>query len=313
MKYSIILPVYNVKEYLQECLDSIYSNQYDDFELICIDDGSTDGSFQWLIENESKYPRMKYVQLEHIGLSGVRNYGIQECSGDYICWIDSDDCISKNFFSTIDNILFESNCNCIQIGWTRKKDELFHEKLIDKEEIKLISKENFNREILLSKRPCYCWSIITKKQYYYTINYPIGHSFEDLNQNHHLIQNIRGDIALVQIPLYFYRDNISSIVNTINTKKRIDIFMAWEDRCKFAKEYYHYLYNECYNQFIISSYLVCLSYLKEKYVFKKDIRIFFDSFKINKIYSNNLPIYKKIVIVCIYILAYLKYSIKNLM
>lgn len=91
MKFSVIVPVYNVEAYLNECLSSLQKQDWEDYEVICINDGSTDGSRAILSEWESKYPQMKIVDRENGGLSATRNSGLDVATGEYVLFVDSDD------------------------------------------------------------------------------------------------------------------------------------------------------------------------------------------------------------------------------
>lgn len=90
-KVSVIVPVYNVEDYLRECLDSLCYQTLVDIEIICVNDGSTDASEDILKEYEAKEPKIKVISQENRGLSGARNTGMKHASGEYIYFIDSDD------------------------------------------------------------------------------------------------------------------------------------------------------------------------------------------------------------------------------
>ena len=90
-KFSIIVPVYNTEKYLKRCLDSIKSQSFKDYEVIIVNDGSTDNSSDII----SKYP-YKIINQENLGLSRARNNGVKEASGDYLIFLDSDDYIEKD-------------------------------------------------------------------------------------------------------------------------------------------------------------------------------------------------------------------------
>ena len=92
-KFSIIIPVYNVEAYLRDCLDSVLAQTYADWEAICINDGSTDGSLDILQDYSLKEPRMHIFNQSNKGLSAARNAGIRAAKGDYIFLLDSDDWI----------------------------------------------------------------------------------------------------------------------------------------------------------------------------------------------------------------------------
>ncbi len=90
-KVSVIIPVYNVQEYLRECLDSVVRQTLKEIEIICVDDGSTDESLKILREYEGRDLRVKVIQKENGGLSSARNAGMQAAAGEYVYFLDSDD------------------------------------------------------------------------------------------------------------------------------------------------------------------------------------------------------------------------------
>ena len=96
---SIIVPVYNVESYLPMCIDSILSQKFKDFELILIDDGSTDESGKICDKYIKKDPRIKVIHQRNQGLSAARNSGIEIAKGDFITFIDSDDKVTNNFLN----------------------------------------------------------------------------------------------------------------------------------------------------------------------------------------------------------------------
>jgi len=96
MVFSIIVPVYNVEEYLPACMDSILSTTHPDIEVILVNDGSTDGSSQICDDYEKKDTRVKVIHQDNAGLSGARNTGIQQAGGQYILFVDSDDWIDSD-------------------------------------------------------------------------------------------------------------------------------------------------------------------------------------------------------------------------
>lgn len=104
MKFSIIVPVYNVEQYLSKCLDSIKNQTYTNFEVIIVNDGSTDNS-EKIINKYLKDTRFKKYNKSNGGLSDARNYGIQFVSGEYILFIDSDDWIDNRILQKLEEII----------------------------------------------------------------------------------------------------------------------------------------------------------------------------------------------------------------
>ena len=91
MKYSIIIPVYNVEKYLKQSIQSVLDQSYEDFEVILIDDGSTDKSPAICDELAEKDERVKVIHKQNGGVSSARNEGIRQAKGDYILFLDADD------------------------------------------------------------------------------------------------------------------------------------------------------------------------------------------------------------------------------
>lgn len=116
-KVSVIIPVYNVEQYLEECLDSVLSQTYCDYEVIAVNDGSTDNSTYILAEYAEKNERITVISTKNQGLSVARNVGINAATGDYIIFLDSDDkftaetlgfCVKKLEEDRLDAVFFES-------------------------------------------------------------------------------------------------------------------------------------------------------------------------------------------------------------
>ena len=91
MTFSFIIPVYNTAEYLDECVQSILSQSYNDYEIILVDDGSNDGSGQMCDKYSEEFSRIKVIHQKNAGLSVARNTGIKNASGEYFILADSDD------------------------------------------------------------------------------------------------------------------------------------------------------------------------------------------------------------------------------
>ncbi len=92
-KVSVIIPVYNVEKYLARCLDSVLAQTHHDLEIICVNDGATDGSGAILADSAARDVRIKVITQENRGLSGARNTGLDACSGEWVMFVDSDDWI----------------------------------------------------------------------------------------------------------------------------------------------------------------------------------------------------------------------------
>ena len=100
-KVSIIVPVYNVVDYLSDCLESLVKQTLDDIEIICVNDGSTDSSLIVLEKYEKQYDFIKIINQRNKGLASARNAGIAAAKGEYLGFVDSDDWIDTEFYEKL--------------------------------------------------------------------------------------------------------------------------------------------------------------------------------------------------------------------
>lgn len=112
MKFSIVVPVYNVEAYLDNCLASLQAQDFADFEVICVNDGSTDCSHEILSEWESQFPQMKVIDRENGGLSAARNTGLEAATGDYVLFVDSDDWVESTMLKRVTEEVDDTDILC---------------------------------------------------------------------------------------------------------------------------------------------------------------------------------------------------------
>ena len=117
MQYSVIIPVYNAEGTLRRCLDSLVRQQFSDYELLIINDGSTDGSDAICREYASTYSCVRYFVKENGGVSSARNLGLEQAEGEYILFVDSDDYVSENYFSVISDALDNNVVDLLMFGY----------------------------------------------------------------------------------------------------------------------------------------------------------------------------------------------------
>ena len=136
---SIIVPVYNVKDYLKKCVDSILKQSYNNIEVILVDDGSTDGSSIICDELKAMDSRVLVIHKENGGLSDARNCGVKEAKGKYVCFVDSDDFVDKDFVKILYTNIVDKSCD---IAICR------YEKFFDYDKINFSNNENLKTEKL---------------------------------------------------------------------------------------------------------------------------------------------------------------------
>lgn len=220
-KISFIIPVYNVEEYLGQCLDSVLAQSYENFEAICIDDGSTDSSLNILKKYEKKDKRIKIISQKNQGVSVARNAGLDAARGEYISFVDSDDAIDAEFIKTMLTAL-EENPQA-DFAWVdvQKGSEL---KKCDSKKAQAKIYNHIFSHYLKRKKPkvlSSIWNKLYRRELLSNIRFPPNISIgEDLV---FLYQILYVSKSAIHIPaqLYFYRYREGSAVRQKLTDKRV--------------------------------------------------------------------------------------------
>ena len=116
VKVSVIIPVFNVEKYLKECIESISNQSLEDIEIICIDDGSSDDSLNILNEYANKDSRFKILHQDNLGPGAARNYGVNESSSPWICFLDADDWWELTFLEEMAGLIDELGAAWKEMG-----------------------------------------------------------------------------------------------------------------------------------------------------------------------------------------------------
>lgn len=135
-KISVIIPIYNAEKYLAECLKSVVEQTFTDFEIICINDGSSDGSLRILQDFRKKDERIKIIDQKNAGVSAARNAGLKLATCKYIGFVDSDDTLEKNFFETLFVAAQENNADIVFSRELSSSDTLSPEKIYSRSDIR---------------------------------------------------------------------------------------------------------------------------------------------------------------------------------
>lgn len=206
---SIILPVYNVEQYLEECLESIEQQIFTNYELIIVNDGSTDNSEKICRLYVEKHDNAKLISQKNQGLSVARNNGVSVSTGKYITFVDSDDVISNNYLSSLVGAIESSKAD-LSIGRSLK----FWDRIPIKKQIKemvVLSPENALIEMCNGHNfgVSACCKLY-KRELVEKYPYPIGKIYEDLATTYKIIGDSKC-VAFCKDYLYFYRQREQSI------------------------------------------------------------------------------------------------------
>lgn len=216
---SVVIPVYNCEKYLSECIESILSQSFKNFELILINDGSKDNSLKICNFYKKNDSRIKVINQINCGASQTRKNGLDIAIGKYITFIDSDDYVKKDYLETLYVNLIESEadficCNSIEMGLELQANNC----ILDS---KLITDKNRLLDDYFSgKRYAYCiWGKLFKKELFYSIDFPNLKYAEDTCIILSLFIKVK-KIFLLNYSGYYYRCHENGITMTINSLRQ---------------------------------------------------------------------------------------------
>ena len=219
-KVSVIIPVYNVEQYIQRCVDSVIRQSLSDIEIILVDDGSTDKSGEVCDEYASMDNRIFVVHKKNEGLSCARNVGIELAHSDYIMFVDSDDWVEQSFCELPFTCAKKENADIVFFSHNRVNCEENAQQLVKADYAGVLSEQaaiRFNSFV-----GAYAWEGIYRKRLFDNIKFPVGKKYEDLGCTHRLIHKSSKTIY-IQEPLYNYRiGRKGSITSTLDNNTRMD-------------------------------------------------------------------------------------------
>ena len=265
---SVIIPVYNVEKYLEDCLDSVCNQSFEDMEIICVNDGSCDNSLDILNDYAKRDDRIKIISQPNQGLGAARNAGLSHANGNYIYFMDSDDYIeldtleklySNALSNSSDMVLFKFQTvddfkNVYKRGAAFKIDDNFVD--VDYDNFTFTCKDVKNHVMNSAFSACLK---LYKKEFADKINltFPVGLHFEDVPV--HVKAMIEAEkLSFVPESLYNYRSNPDSILNSsVNSFDIFSVIDLVEDYLT-EKSYYE----EFENEFIKFKIAQILQYFK---------------------------------------------------
>lgn len=236
-KISVIIPIYQVEKFLKKCIDTVREQTYQNLEIILVDDGSKDNCPQICDEYAKEDARIRVIHKENGGLSDARNVGIENATGEYLFFVDSDDWIEKETLAHLYAILIENQADIVECQYEKvyqETDKLLNEKT---EEIKVLQSGQALENLALENQVnnvIVCGKLY-KKNLFYEIRFPKGKIHEDEYTTYKLFY-IADKIAVTNLKLYYYRQREGSIIVTDFNPKRLDIIQAYEERLAFYQE-----------------------------------------------------------------------------
>lgn len=246
---SIIVPVYQVKEYVGECVESLLAQTYTNVEILLVDDGSTDGSGELCDEYTRRDHRIRVIHQENQGAAGARNKGLDEAKGEYVAFVDSDDMVSSIYIEELYELIDKYHADIAACAYEKVKAE---EALCKVEtvndgsviEVCMSSEQMLRRWHGKYKK----WETVPWNKLYRRstldggdrnemVRFPVGRKFEDVRTSHLIVKNAKR-IVLTTRKLYLYRTRSGSCTTQIliTAENREQNLRAQRERMAFFKE-----------------------------------------------------------------------------
>lgn len=250
-KISVIVPAYNVENYIAYCIHTICIQNYGNYEVIVVDDGSTDTTGKIIDELAKDKPELvKPYHIKNRGLSGARNFGISKATGKYLAFVDGDDMIEDNFLSSLYENIANNHSDVAVCGFAdarrikRNKSSFINagDSFIENEEVpekeECISGEDYTIRLLTKQEnlDIVVWNKLYRKSLFDDVKFPEGKNFEDNLTTYKVVSKAK-KVSTVCNSLYQHLVRSDSIMHISQTTERLSAkIRAAEDAMKYFKD-----------------------------------------------------------------------------
>ena len=254
IKVSIIVPFYNVENYIEKCLQSLIDQTLDEIEILLVNDGSKDGSEKIAKKFAKNYPdKIIYLEKENGGLSDARNYAIPKARGEYIAFLDSDDYVEMITYEEMYNKAKEENLDYVECNFLWE----YPDKVLESK-----GKVYDNKKEMFIRTRVVAWNKLIKRQIIQEnkIEFPKGYRYEDVEFFYKLLPYIH-TYGIVEKPFIHYvqRENSISNVQNKRTKEIIDVLEHVIDYYKANNLFAEYKESI---EYVYARYILCSSMLR---------------------------------------------------
>ena len=254
IKVSIIVPFYNVENYIEKCLKSLVNQTLEDIEILLVNDGSQDGTKEIAKQFVEKYPnKIIYLEKENGGLSDARNYAIPHAKGEYIAFLDSDDYVEANMYEEMYNKAKEENLDYVECDFLWE----YPDKSLESK-----GKQYSNKKEMFIYTRVVAWNKLIKREIIQNnhLEFPKGYRYEDVEFFYKLLPLIH-NYGIVEKPFIHYvqRENSISNVQNTRTKEIIDVLghvIDYYKRNQLFDEYKEEI------EYAYTRYILCSSMLR---------------------------------------------------
>lgn len=226
-KVSVIMPVYNVEDYLEKSIESVLNQTLKEIEFIIVNDGSKDNSKAIIEKYLKSYKNIIYLEKENGGLSSARNHGMKYATGEYIAFLDSDDYVELQMYEEMYNVAKKENADMVECDFIW---EYTHKKKID------MGKLYFSKKEAIEKARVVAWNKIIKREIIEKakVEFPFGLRYEDVEFFYKILPYLN-KISFIKKCFVHYVQRNSSIANTQDLRTK-EIFKVLDNVIKYYKE-----------------------------------------------------------------------------
>lgn len=263
---SVIIPIYNIEDYLSTCLESVISQSYTNLEILAVIDGATDSSLKIAKSYAKKDKRIRVLEKPNGGQSDARNYGCAKCKGDYITFLDGDDYLSKYFVQTLIEAIQAEKSNIAvcdyKLSYTtnnKPTDTKPSSTTVTYDTEEALKKLFYQKGVTTSP-----WAKLYKKELFHGIEYPVGKKYEDLATTYKVFAKAN-KITLCDAKLYYYSQRENSTMNSSFKPERLDGLHFAKEALIFAEKNYPRLEKAAINRIFIEAIYIFEEMPKNKY------------------------------------------------
>lgn len=268
---SVIVPIYKVEDYLENCVRSIQNQTYDKLQIILIEDGSPDACGLLCDKFAEQDSRILVIHKEHNGVSDARNVGLDVSEGEYIAFVDSDDYIHPQMFQILLENLQQYEADISVCSFQQVHDLYFSKKAFSNNVTvyrKTQTLENLYNELYVPT--VVTWNKIYKKSLFEGVRYPTGKIHEDEFITYQLLYKSNKTVYTDAV-LYYYLKRESSITGQKFNMNNLDVMLAHEECFKFMYNYNEMdLFNKAFNRYL-HTVISCYFRLKKHKIGSNDL------------------------------------------
>ena len=259
-KISVIIPIYNVEKYIEECLESVLVQLPHNVQVICVNDGTKDRSIDIAKSIINEYDlkiqeQFLFLEQENQGLSAARNAGLSLASGNYISFLDSDDKLKPDYFSTILEAIEKDDYDIIDFNFENSEGV-----------IKSTRKDSFNS--IFSSMTWYSWARVVKKELFNNILFTLNIYYEDIDLTPKLYIESNKILHLSKV-LYWYRTNDEGITQSVSEENNTKTLFSLEYISNKYLELYFKNNNPYYAFMAVQVYFLLCVNARRRYDLKK--------------------------------------------